>query len=318
MKIGAKNILGVTTILLILLLHGLLTGQNENKYHAASLRHDNDINFSTDCYFTSGVEIHWVAPFIKKSPLNYLLLPAPKKATSYYALIITHHMYTPKKIFTPDVVPHDHPYSAYLLVGQSKTSYNPLKKNKITSSIQLGIIGPVAGGYEIQTVLHRNISIADPAEGWQNQIQNDLLLQYQAQLENAIIDLKYLELISNLRVDLGLPQTQAVVGVSMRSGWFTDYFFGPETLGIKKWQAYGFVAGDMHLVAYNAVLQGGLFNPNNKHVLNDVNPVFWHLRYGVSVVHKKLSVRYEVNVNTPTFAQALWHHWSAITIMVAF
>ncbi|MBU2555226.1 MAG: lipid A deacylase LpxR family protein [Bacteroidetes bacterium] len=302
----------------LFLMYGMLWSQDADSYHAFSLRHDNDINFSTDCYFTSGVELRWYAPVLSRSPLTRLLLPSSADAHNYHALSITHHMYTPKEIFTPDVVPNDHPYSAYILLGEIKESYDQVKKVRKTSSIQVGLIGPWAGGMEIQTLLHNNISIADAAEGWPNQIQNDLLLQYRIQFENGLYSTKHLELISNLQAGIGLPQTQAIAGLRLRTGWFTDFFLGPETLGLKKWQFYGFLSGNMHLVAYNAVLQGGLFNPNNKHVIKHINWIYWHLRYGLTLVHKKFSVRYSVNVNSPGFANALWHHWSEITITAAF
>ena len=109
-------------------------GQDSLRYHAFSFRHDNDINFFTDCYYTSGVELRWYAPALKHSPVNYILVPSPKGSITVYALMLTHNMYTPKKIFTPNLVPFDHPYSAYLLLGQVKESYHSHRQIKVTSS----------------------------------------------------------------------------------------------------------------------------------------------------------------------------------------
>lgn len=293
-------------------------GQDTLRYHAFGLRHDNDINFFTDCYFTSGVELKWYWPQLSKSPLKYIMLPTSKGALTVYALTLTHHMYTPKEIFTPNLVPFDHPYSAYILMGQMQESYNAERKFKTTSWFQLGMIGPVAGGKAIQTVLHRNISIADPAEGWDNQIQNDICIQYTAEIENALWILQHLELISKVKFDLGVPRTQAIAGIMLRGGEMMPYFRGPETLGLKQWQFYGFTEMNLHLVNYNAVLQGGLFNHHNVHVLYNVNRYFWHFRYGATVVHKKFSVRYAVDVNSPTFATGRWHHWSELTLVLAY
>lgn len=309
------------TYLLCLLfcLFGLTSiGQDSLRYHAFSLRHDNDINFFTDCYFTSGVELRWYTPALKHSPLHYILIPSPKGSITVYALMLTHNMYTPKKIFTPDLVPFDHPYSAYLLLGQMKESYHSRRQMKVTSSFQIGFIGPLAGGDAIQTTLHKNISIADPAEGWDNQIQNDLCLQYAARLENGIFMYPHLELLSNIQFELGVPRTQAILGMKLRIGEMWSYFDGPETSGTQIWQLYGFMEANVHIVNYNAVLQGGFFNENNKHVLYNVNKIYGHFRYGITAVYQRYSVRYGVNINSRTFSTGLWHHWSELTLVVGW
>lgn len=293
-------------------------GQDSLRYHALSLRHDNDINFFTDCYFTSGVELQWYSPAFKHSPFNYILLPSPKGTYTVYAVMLTHNMYTPKRIFTSALVPYDHPYSSYLLFGQLKESYNSIKKNKLTSSFQIGFIGPLAGGDAIQTTLHKNISIADPAEGWQHQIQNDVCLQYAAGIEHGLVVRQHVELLSHIRFELGIPRTQAVLGLMLRVGEMMSYFKGPETLGLKSLQLYGFTEVNLHLVNYNAVLEGGFFNEDNAHVLYNVNKIYGHFRYGITAVYHQFSMRYGVNVNSRTFSTGLWHHWSELTFVVGF
>lgn len=54
----------------LFLMYGMLWSQDTDSYHAFSLRHDNDINFSTDCYFTSGVELRMVRPGSKSLTVN--------------------------------------------------------------------------------------------------------------------------------------------------------------------------------------------------------------------------------------------------------
>jgi len=112
-------------------------GQDTLRYHAFGLRHDNDINFFTDCYFTSGVELKWYWPQLIKSPLKYIMLPTAKDAVTVYGITLTHHMYTPKQIFTPNLVPFDHPYSAYILLGQIQESFQPDKKLKTIATFPL-------------------------------------------------------------------------------------------------------------------------------------------------------------------------------------
>lgn len=306
------------SLIVFLLIIPVIHAQNSNYYRAVGFRHDNDINFFTDQYFTSGVQIQWYSPVLKRSPVNKILLPDGSGAVSVYAITLTHHMYTPNKIFTPEIVPYDHPYAAYFLIGQLKETYNVQKKLKKTSSFQLGWIGPQTGGEVFQNTLHKHISIADRAEGWDNQIRGDPCFQYSAQFENGMLALSHLELISNLQIQLGVPRTQAMVGMQVRTGYFVPYFRGPETLGVETWQFWGFSEINLHVVNYNAVLQGGFFNKNNPYTLDNVNRTFWHLRYGAAFVFKKFGIKYAVDINSPTFTTALWHHWSEITFILAF
>jgi hypothetical protein len=287
-------------------------------YRAVSFRHDNDINFFSDKYYTSGIEIKWYSPVLHHSPINNILLPGDTASLVVYAITITHHIYTPEDIFTADIVPNDHPYSSYMLFGEMKEQYNPEKHRKMTSSFQIGVIGPVVGGEIIQNSLHDRITIADPVKGWHNQIQNDLCLQYMAQYEQGLINGKFVGLYSNLQMELGIPQTQAITGLKTRLGLFSPFYSGPETYQSNAWYLYGFTEANLHVVNYNAVLQGGLFNKNNHHVLYNMNHTFWDFRYGGTFVYKNFSATYGVEINSPIFTTALWHRWSEVIFVLAF
>jgi lipid A 3-O-deacylase len=60
-----------------------------------------------------------------------------------------------------------------------------LKNYRIASGLTMGIIGPGAGGKKFQQAIHRWIK-DEPPLGWNNQIRNDLILNYAVDFEKRI------------------------------------------------------------------------------------------------------------------------------------
>jgi hypothetical protein len=54
--------------------------------------------------------------------------------------------------------------------------------------LSVGVIGPAAGGEEIQTAIHRNTK-NDLPHGWRYQIQNDFILNYTLTYEHCLLQL---------------------------------------------------------------------------------------------------------------------------------
>jgi len=278
----------------------------------------NDMTYFTDQYFSSGIQLKVFAPFMSKSPFNKILIPHRKEARAYYALTFTHNMYTPIYIDTISQRSIDHPFAAYILFGNRKDTYNENQRNKVTSELQIGVIGSLAGGQVFQNTMHEHIPIAGPVKGWENQIFNDLCFQYSALLEKGILDAQWLEFNAFGGVRLGLPHTEAQLGMYSRFGYFDDYF---QHIGINKnrnWQFWLFLAGDVNFVAYNAVLQGGLFNTGNKYTLASINHFLWHTKFGGSLVYKTIKLEIAQEVITPSFPTALWHRWAYVSLMFGF
>jgi len=280
--------------------------------------HDNDIVFRRDRYYSSGIKLMLYAQFIKKSPLNKILLPSDKSEIVYYALGITSNMYTPEATLTPDIQYNDHPYANYILLGNFKISYNPEKRIKKTSGIELGWIGPATGGEFFQNSLHKNISIAISSEGWHNQIKNDICVQYSAVIEKGVLNLEWLELVGFIGSKLGVPHTEANIGSYLRIGYFADYFKGLAVDVLEDWQAWLYCSGSFYLVNYNASLQGGSFDQTSVYTINNINNLLTHARFGGVVQFKQLSIDYGMEVSSPEFYGAYWHRWGHIEFRYAF
>lgn len=304
--------------ILLLLFPNIVYSQEIRPKVIAEVGVDNDIVFLIDRYYSSGVELTIYSDFIKKSPINYILLPHGGDEINYYSLSIIHRMYTPERTLTPRVVYDDHPYATYFLIGNGKTTFNLGKRVKRTSRLEIGIIGPAAGGETIQNKLHDNISIAQHSEGWHNQVKNDICIQYSASIEKGLLNYPAFEANCFIGATVGVPHTEAQVGGYARVGIFDDYFRG---IGIDispDFQMWAFVSGSFYLVNYNATLQGGTYNQNNVHTINPINNTLIQGRIGGVIQYKRISAEYGMIVRSPEFSTAFWHRWAHLVVAVAF
>ncbi len=276
------------------------------------------MTFYTDRYYSSGIHAEFSAPVFKKSPINKILIPHSKDAVCYYSVSLVHNIYTPEKIFTTRVPILDHPYVSYLLLGSSKQAYNKKRRSMHYSELQIGVMGPISGGEYLQTRLHENISFADPAEGWDSQIQNDLCIQYTAIFEKGVIALPWFETNAFFGGRIGVPHTDANVGAYMRWGIFDDYFQGKAVDGQSDFQIWFYLSGQLYLVNYNASLQGGTYNQDNVHILYSINKYLYHLKFGGAAVYKSFKLEVSQEVRSPEFPTSLWNRWAQLKISCRF
>jgi len=297
----------------------IITEKKASKRLIIDLQVDNDMTYFTDHYYSSGVMLNLFAPFMEHSPLNALLLrDRGGDAKSYYALTFTHHMYTPIYIDTLSNRVIDHPFAAYILLGNRKEIFNPGKRHKLVSEFQLGVIGPVAGGQAFQNTLHDHISFAGRVKGWDTQVDNDLCMQYNFLYEKGLVKGKWFDLDAYTGGKLGVPHTEAQIGTGFRIGLMDDYYRTIGTGPDEKLQIWFFCNGDVNLVAYNAVLQGGLLHPGEAKILRKINPVIWHTLFGGTLIYKNLKFELAQEVISRVFPNALWHRWAYVKVMVGF
>lgn len=293
-----------------------LSSQEKRTKTIAELSIDNDIVFLIDRYYSSGVTLTLYHNWLKKSPLNYILLSHQEDEIAYYSMNIKHCMFTPEKTLTPRIVYNDRPYATYFLVGGSKTSFNHNSRLKKFSQIEFGVIGPAAGGEQIQNKLHDNISIAQHSEGWHNQIRNDICLQYNVTIEKGIINTPYWEVNGFFNGAVGVPHTELQIGGYTRAGTFHDYFRG---LGIdisNDFNLWVELSGSFYLVNYNATLQGGITYNRNVHTINPINNTLIQGTLGAVIEYKRIHLKYGMVVRSPEFYGAFWHRWANLKMAI--
>ena len=286
----------------------------------------NDLFFGTDYYFTQGMTLDWVSPVLARSPANYLLPKGPAGSTRYHGLALRSDGYTPLSITDARIRVGDRPYAAYFYISSYRISNKIIKRQRLTTAVEVGYIGPAAGGKFIQTKLHE-LTHNDMPRGWDYQIRGDAVLGYRAAYEKQLLAAgRAAALIGTAEASLSTLRTYAGAGLRLRAGLFDPYFAslgtaGPRSrAGLRPWQVYAESALTEYLVGYDASMQGGLFNHSSPYVLTASQVSRAVLRGTGSLVlaHEGLSFTATAVYVGPEFAGGRAHRWGVLALARAF
>lgn len=279
-----------------------------------SFRYENDFFTATDKYYTQGVSLDVVSPAISKLPTNLLLLRLANSSIQY-GLAIQHNAYTPTKITDANIRYNDRPYASSLLLQQYAINTDPIKHKRVTTMLSIGVMGKIAGGQWMQETIHRNTNNKMP-EGWQYQIANDVVINYNVCYEKSLIQLKDILVISGSgSVDIGTLNTQASIGSSVMVGYFDSPY---STQQSKPFQAYIYGQSGLNFIGYDATLQGGLLNKSSVYTLtgNDINRTIAEASIGLVITYKKVQLEYFHTYNTRRFINSISHAWGGLMVSV--
>ena len=219
-----------------------------------TLQIENDVfnRFSpTDRDYTNGVRIGWLSPAITWLPSSWVALTtvptffgeAPSDSViRRFGVSLGQNLYTPDNIFTSQPIYNDRPYAAWLYSSfllqytykrhDPKTGQDePVRLD--TLQVDLGLIGPAAGGEFVQNNFHRLIGVAQ-ANGWANQLHNeptfDLAFERRWRTGRTVVfdDPKLeFDFIPRIAGSLGNVATYADIGGTARIGKNLRDDFGP-------------------------------------------------------------------------------------------
>ena len=307
-------------------------GSENEAYYAISyistnsyfgINFDNDIFSNTDYYYTNGIRFELVTPVFASSPFAWAMLPYSKPSMNYHGMIAVQNMYTPINPDTIHVTDGDRPFAAYLYLGHTKNMLSAERHYRQYSELILGLMGPGSLGGFVQGQIH-NI---EPV-GWQNQIQNDLVLNYTALVEMGVFNLPYFDLNVLAEAQAGTLYDNIGTGMKLRMGRLNPYFSNPglalpgsaEGKDALNLQIGLLAATKVRFVGYDATLQGGLFNPNNTYTIaaQDVERVVLQASAGIYFAYRQVSFTYEHFYTTPEFRKARHHQWGHINITYCF
>jgi hypothetical protein len=272
---------------------------------------------NTDGYFTNGITIDLQAAWLGNSPFQKLMIPYGHKAFVTYNLSMVQDMYTPTDTRVAPTLNKDRPYSSYLYFGFRKTVADPLRKLKITSELDAGYIGPYSPGSYMQTLVHKTFPTNDIPLGWETQINTDVILNYTFQVQKALIYTKNLSLLAGLDAKAGTMHTNAGAGLQLQAGKAEPVFGLAENGQWPKVEYYFFAKTNVHFVAYNALLQGGLFNHNNIFTLkgNEIQRVTGSAEGGFHIRYKSIGLELAQHYLSPEYKGGMWHKWGRMSLL---
>ncbi len=282
--------------------------------------YENDFFSGTDRDYTQGIYIEKVKPCIRNFPLVKLLWH-PHLFKIRYGMALEHDAYTPNEIAPPEIQYGDRPYAAALFLKTFLAASDDARDQRISVSLSTGIIGPGAGGEQMQRAIHHWIHYTQP-EGWHNQISNDIVLNYQVNYEKQLYAVKNnlcFSVYTSARV--GTLSDKSSAGISMMTGDFLSPYNRENTYPQQKkihWYLYG--QSLLNLIGYDATLQGGFFDRSSPYTISarHIRRLVFQYRYGLVIILKGVFLEYYQTGNSKEFDTSIFHHTGGLQIGFGF
>jgi lipid A 3-O-deacylase len=295
---------------------GLYRNIPGNKYFR--INYENDFFTASDRDYTQGILVEKVHPNFSGFPVMKILWH-PRHSELKYGLAIEHNAYTPNQIDRYTIQYGDRPFAGVLLLKTFLIATNYQRKQRLTVSFSSGLLGPGAGGELIQRTIHHWIHYTQP-QGWHNQIQNDLILNYQVNGEKEIYQhANHFSISTYGSVRLGTLNDKLSAGFTANLGNFTSPFTQSVLLRRSfQWHMYCQLLGNV--VGYDATLQGGLLNHSSVYTIADseINRLTLQNKFGIVFLLQSLYLEYFQTGLTEEFKTSLYHRTGGIQIGFGF
>jgi len=225
--------------------------------------YENDFFGATDRYYTQGVHLEVVHPRLRLPGVARLLI-APKNVRTRFGVAFEDDGYTSSDLKQATIPFGDHPYAGTKQLRTFMIANDTARARVTSSSLTIGLIGPGAGGREIQTYIHRRTGNTIPM-GWTHQIRNDLILNYEVTGEQRVRRWGNIAQVSAHGVArLGTYQSGLTSGATLMLGRLPAL---PQRSRGASRALYAYAKPQLQFVGYDATLQGGLFNRSSPYTI---------------------------------------------------
>lgn len=245
---------------------------------------------------------------------------------------LSHAIFTPEDIHTPDPDPTDRPYAAWFAVSGTVTASD--EDTQDTLQVNLGVVGPSAGGEFVQNNWHEVIGL-DQAQGWDHQLKDEIGIEIIGQRLQTWPGPKLplgleTDIGGHLTGAIGNVRTYAGGGATARIGWDLNSSFGPPRIrpalsGAGEFipgtlenpiGGYAFIGGDARFIVRDMFLDGNLWHDSPR--VDDRRNVVADLQMGVAVHYRHVQVAFTIVNRTEQFKrQAGPQRFGAISVSVA-
>jgi hypothetical protein len=251
--------------------------------------------------------------------LNAIFPPMFKRGlfqnSSRTSLSFTHFVYTPGDLRADSILFNDRPYAANFQIGIKKSKRFPEKKMRLSKYSFAGVMGDIAFGNAMQTGIH-TVTGNDLPQGWKYQMANEPIFGYQLRVEKEIFNLSNV-LSGNLlsQLQLGNLKTNTSLGAEMRIGTKIWKLTSDQQMHFSLYSQSW-----VHLIGYDATLQGGLFNKSSVNVLSssEVNRLVFEQHVGFQIFRNRLSFAFDFAYRTQEYSYGTNHFWGGLRIARIF
>ena len=259
---------------------------------------DNDayLFYGQDRYYTNGLFIYFRHATDQKKLGEKL-----EKLT--YEISAGQKMYNPISGYRPDPTTQDRPFAGYLYTGGNVNLYYK-KESVLKAGLEVGVIGPDALGKEAQQLLHDIVGFYT-IDGWQYQIKNELAVNLSAQYTQLLhrSAKKDVDFSFEGYANVGTTYSGAGAGVLFRAGNINQLFNSASTNSIisnnskteklVKKEIFFYAKPQINYVAYDATIQGSMFNDDSP-VTFDAKPLVFAQQLGVNYSTPRFTFDYSI------------------------
>lgn len=266
---------------------------------------ENDRIADTDRHYTTGIRFNWVSDKTDSpdwvADLLDRIYPLANLRAGRAGLAVGQNLFTPEDTAARELVRDDRPYAGWLYGGISVHAETTRMRSGFdfdqldTVELDIGVVGPLALGEEVQNEFHKLIGVAT-ADGWDNQLENEpavlLIAERRWRPEPAALGSLSLDIIPHVGGAIGNVMVLANAGVTLRLGQDLHVDYGPPhvrpTLSglaavdpIDDFAWYAFAGVEGRYVAHNIFLDGNTFTDSHQ---VDRKPFVADIQAGFAIV----------------------------------
>ncbi len=304
----------------------------EDDRGTVSFVYENDwVDGGKDRNYTNGIRLSYVSGTKPVDPVSGWLsrnfLTPDEHTVERRGFALGHSIYTPNDISATEYLPDQHPYAGWLY-GE----YTYLRTSDVDRvdqvTVQLGVVGPSAGGEWVQNEVHELIG-AKPARGWANQIDDEVgvVLSYDRRFRALweVGDSSFgADITPSAGVTIGNIHDNVRVGAMARIGQDLRTDYGPTRIRpalagagyftpIDGLSWYVFAGLEGRYVAHNIFLDGSLFQDDGVGV--DSREFVGDIQAGFAIQYGDTQFAFTYVERTPVYEeQDTAHRFGAFTV----
>ena len=291
-------------------------GSDDSLGQYISAAWENDLYYQSDYYYTNGFQVDFFHDKLRQSPINRILIPFrySKTGITWSGLRLRQEIFTPRNLAMDSISAGDHPYSSTLTLAQKSVYVLPNKLLRIVSGLRVGVLGPASLGFKTQELAHLLSNPSRPPQGWDNQVQNDLIINYDLQVEKGFSPHKMALFGIKGKGRLGTLHTDLEAGLWFRLDARNGYFNRLGPMGGPGLNVVFSLSTTASYVFYDATLQGGMLNRSSPYIVPPEHLTRWlgKLEGTLTLELYRHQLEFYTQISSPRFQLAEPHGWMGI------
>lgn len=271
--------------------------------YAVEISSDNDafaLWDNSDRYYTFGVGPKF---YLKSEELIGLEKLFSTKENYFFEFGMRSEGYTPtrqsydKIEVKSDTLSFERPFAG-LLYGTVGATYT-FERSFIKTELLAGIMGPSSYAREIQDWLHSQLPDSDEVEGWEYQIPNQAIINFNVRgAYDFLPEATWFDIYAAAEARLGNLYIDATPSLGIRFGEFEalsqSTVFGNTLIAPMQVKEFFFRSSiSATFTAFNATAQGNLFHRDFEYAVDDLSHFHTTISNGIYIAFKRISLGYD-------------------------